>query len=86
MTNRNQIWTRANSLNESRCIKLLKTIFPSLSYTFTDTPSGIIRTEVNTKREALARIRQGLNKITEVEAGYYISILDAKPKRSQIKY
>lgn len=86
MTNRNQIWTRANSLNESRCISLLQLIFPSLSYKFLQTEEGLVRTPISSKREALERIRQGLRKITEVDAGYYISLLDAKSKSSKIKY
>lgn len=86
MTNRNQLWTRANALNETRCVQLLKKLFPSMSYIFTSTSSGIVRTEVATKRDALRILRQTLNKITETEAAYYISILDAKPKPTQIKY
>lgn len=86
MTYRNQIWKRANQSNESKCLVLLRTIFPSLSYDFISTESGITRSEVDTKKEALVRIRMGLNKITEVEAQYYISLLDKKPKTSQIKY
>lgn len=86
MTYRNQIWKRANDATETKSIEILRTIFPSLSYDFTSTESGLTRSEVDTKGEALKKIRLGLNKITEIEAEYYISILDKKPRTSQIKY
>lgn len=86
MTYRNQIWKRANQSNEPRCLDLLRKIFPSLSYDFIATESGLTRTEVDTKREALKRIRSGLNKITEIEAQYYVSLIDKKERTSQIKY
>jgi hypothetical protein len=86
MTSRNQIWKRANDYSEARCISMLKLIFPSLSYDFISTESGIIRTEVATKKDALNKIRLGLTKITEVEADYYISVLNQKKKTTQIKF
>ena len=86
MTNRNQIWKRANDSNEARCLGILRLIFPSLSYDFTSTESGITRSLVDTKKAALKKIRLGLNGITEVEAGYYLSLLNQKQKTSQIKY
>jgi hypothetical protein len=86
MTYRNQIWKRANQSNESKCLAMLRKIFPSLSYDFIVTESGLTRSDVDTKSEALKRIRLGLNKITEIEAQYYISLLDTKQRTSQIKY
>lgn len=86
MTNRNQIWKKANSSSEQRCIEILQIIFPSLSYELVYDGSIISKIQVTTKKDALKRIRQGLNKITEVEAGYYISILNQKKKPSQIKF
>lgn len=86
MTYRNQIWRRANESSESRCIEILKKLFPSLSYQFTVTDSGVVRNNIETKPAALKKIRLGLNKITEVEAQYYISVLDQKKRSSQIKY
>jgi len=86
MTNRNQIWKRANSSNEQKCIEILKLIFPSLYYRLVETESGVSKIEISTKDEALVRIRQGLSKITETEAAYYISLLNEKKKTSQIKY
>ena len=86
MTNRNQIWKKANDSNEARCVDMLRLIFPSLSYDFTVTESGITRTLVDNKKAALKKIRLGLNGITEVEAGYYLSILNQKRRTSQIKY
>lgn len=86
MTNRNQIWKRANDSNEARCIDILRLVFPSLSYDFIVTESGVTRTSVDTKKAALKKIRLGLNGITEVEAGYYLSILNQKRKTSQIKF
>lgn len=86
MTYRNQIWKRANQSNETKCLAMLRKIFPSLSYDFIVTESGLTRRDVDTKGEALKRLRLGLNKITETEAQYYISLLDVKPRTSQIKY
>lgn len=86
MTYRNQIWKRANQGNQTKCLAILRTIFPSLSYDFMVSESGLTRSDVDTKEEALKRLRMGLNKITEIEAQYYISVLDAKRRTSQIKY
>lgn len=86
MTYRNQIWKKANSSNEQTCISMLKTIFPSMMYELIDTGTSISKVEVETKEAALRRLKQGLNKITEVEASYYVSILEQKKKPSQIKY
>lgn len=86
MTNRNQIWKRANESSDAKCIQILRTIFPSLSYDFATTESGITRTLIGTKKDALKKIRTGLKGITEVEAGYYLGILNQKRKTSQIKY
>jgi hypothetical protein len=86
MTNRNQIWKKANDSNEPRCLAMLRLIFPSLSYDFIATESGITRSLVDTKKSALKKIRLGLSGITEIEAGYYLSILNQKQKTSQIKY
>lgn len=86
MSYRNQIWKKANSSNGQACISILKAIFPSMLYEFVDTGTGISKVKVDTKNGALQRIRQGLNKITEVEAEYYFSILSQKKKTSQIKY
>jgi len=86
MTNRNQIWKRANLSSSSKCIEMLQLIFPSLSYNVITNESEISREIVDTKEEALKRIRLGLNKITEIEAGYYIEILNKKKKTSIIKF
>jgi hypothetical protein len=86
MTNRNKIWKRANDSSEPACIDMLRRIFPSLSYEFTVTDSGTTRALVASKRDALKKIKIGLKGITEVEAAYYLNILDQKKKTSQIKY
>lgn len=86
MTNRNQIWKKANDSNEARCLAMLRLIFPSLSYDFTVTESGTTRALVDNKKAALKKIRLGLNGITEIEAAYYLSILNQKRRTSQIKY
>ena len=86
MTNRNQIWKKANESSDAKCIQILRTIFPSLSYDFIVGESGVERTTVDTKKAALEKIRTGLKGITEVEAAYYLSILGQKRRTSQIKY
>jgi hypothetical protein len=86
MNNRNQIWKMANSVSQNKCIEMLRLIFPSLSYQFTVTESGLSRSVVDTKQEALKQIRIGLSKITETEASHYIDILSKKNKTSAIKF
>lgn len=86
MTNRDQIWKRANESTEARCLAMLRTIFPSLAYDFTPSEFGITRSLVDNKDDALKKMRIGLNRITEVEAAYYISVLDQKRPTSSVKF
>jgi hypothetical protein len=86
MTNRDKIWKKANESTDARCVGILRAIFPSMAYDFVPNDSGITRTAVGNREEALKRLRLGLNKITEVEAAQYLVVLNKKGPTSPIKF
>lgn len=87
MTNKNQIWKRANAANEVRCLFLLEELFPSLSYEPTVESGNVVSmNKITTKEKALDKIREGLRGMTESEAESALIKLDSKKKTSGIKF